>query len=55
MITLSRNDFPWCEVKFNQFSAKACYEKYTSLIKDAPTFLKKVLGNKEKFKRMIQN
>jgi hypothetical protein len=27
-ITLSRNDFPWQEIKFGHFSAKDCYEKY---------------------------
>ena len=54
-ITLSRNDFPWHEIKFGAFSAKECYEKYTSVIKDPHIFLKKVLGNKEKYKKMMQN
>jgi hypothetical protein len=52
-ITLSRNDFPWTEIRFNNFSAKDCYEKYSSIVKDAHTFLKKVLGLKEKYKKMM--
>ena len=28
-ITHSRNDFPWVEIKFDKYSAKDCYEKYT--------------------------
>lgn len=52
-ITLSRNDFPWAEIKFNNFTAKDCYEKYSSIVKDAHTFLKKVLGLKEKYKKMM--
>ena len=27
-ITLSQNDFPWNEIKFNGFSSKDCFEKY---------------------------
>lgn len=54
-ITLSRNDFPWFEIKFSYFSARECYEKYTSIVKDPHTFLKKVLGNKEKYKKMMHN
>ena len=27
-ITLSRNDFPWFEIKFGNFTAKECFEKY---------------------------
>mmetsp|Transcript_25465 Transcript_25465/g.19209 ORF Transcript_25465/g.19209 Transcript_25465/m.19209 type:complete len:107 (-) Transcript_25465:103-423(-) len=53
-ITLSRNDFPWHEVKFEQFSAKDCFDKFISTVKDAATFLKKVLGNKEKYRKMMQ-
>lgn len=33
-ITLSRNDFPWNEIKFNNFTSKDCFEKYTSVVKD---------------------
>jgi hypothetical protein len=54
-ITLSRNDFPWHEVKFGAFSAKDCYDKYSAVVKDPFIFLKKVLGNKEKYKKMMQN
>ena len=54
-ITLSRNDFPWNEIKFNNFSSKDCFEKYTSIVKDAQTFLKKVLGYKEKYKKMMES
>ena len=55
MITLSRNDFPWNEIKFEHFSAKDCFEKYSSLVKDSNTFLKKVLGLKDKYKKMMEN
>ena len=34
-ITLSRNDFPWNEIKFNHFTSKDCFDKYTSIVKDA--------------------
>ena len=54
-ITLSRNDFPWNEIKFGIFTAKDCYEKYSSIVRDAQTFLKKVLGLKEKYKKMMHN
>lgn len=53
--TLSRNDFPWNEIRFGDFSSKDCYEKYSSIVKDSQTFLKKVLGMKEKYKKMMQN
>ena len=33
-ITLSRNDFPWNEIKFNNFTSKDCFEKYISIVKD---------------------
>ena len=42
-LTLSQNDFPWYAIKFGNFSAKDCYDKYTSLVKDQETFFKKVL------------
>jgi len=54
-ITLSRNDFPWYEIKFGNFSSKECFEKYASIVNDSHTFLKKVLGLKEKYKKMMQN
>lgn len=52
-ITLSRNDFPWQEIRFANFTAKDCYEKYSSIVKDPQIFLKKVLGMKEKYKKMM--
>ena len=54
-ITLSRNDFPWHEIRFSIFGAKDCYEKYSSIVRDPLTFLKKVLGMKEKYKKMMHN
>lgn len=54
-ITLSRNDFPWNEIKFGVFTARDCFEKYQTIVKDGQTFLKKVLGLKEKYKKMMQN
>lgn len=53
-VTLSRNDFPWHEVAFEGFTPKECFEKYTSIVKDPQTFLKKVLGLKEKYKKMME-
>ena len=54
-ITLSRNDFPWHEIRFSIFSAKDCYDKYSSIVRDPLTFLKKVLGMKEKYKKLMHN
>lgn len=54
-ITLSRNDFPWQEIRFGNFTAKDCYEKYQSIVRDPQTFLKKVLSLKEKYKKMMHN
>jgi hypothetical protein len=54
-VTHSRNDFPWNEIAFPPFNAKECYEKYTSIVKDPQTFLKKVLGLKEKYKKIMEN
>jgi hypothetical protein len=42
-ITLSQNDFPWYSIKFSYFTARECYEKYISMVKDQETFAKKVL------------
>ena len=53
-VTLSRNDFPWHEISFEPFTPKECFEKYTSIVKDPQTFLKKVLGLKEKYKKMME-
>ena len=52
-VTFSKYDFPWHEIKFDQFSARECYKKYTKEIRDAQTFFKKVLGGKEKYKKNI--
>ena len=54
-ITLSKFDFPWTEIKFNKWTTKECFEKYSSSIKDASSFLKRVLGQKEKFKKLMAN
>ena len=34
-ITLSRNDFPWMEIRFGEFSSKDYFEKYSSVVKDS--------------------
>ena len=54
-VTLSRNDFPWHEISFEPFSAKECYDKYVSIVKDPQTFLKKVLGLKDKYKKIMES
>jgi hypothetical protein len=53
-VTLSRNDFPWHEICFAPFTARDCFEKYTSMVRDPQTFLKKVLGNKDKYKKIME-
>lgn len=55
LVTLSRNDFPWNEICFEPFSAKECYKMYRTMVKDAASFLKKVLGEKMKYQRMMNN
>jgi len=52
-ITFSKYDFPWHEIRFDNFSARECYRKYTSSIRDAQTFYKKILSGKEKYKKLI--
>jgi hypothetical protein len=42
-ITLSKYEFCWVEIAFGNFSARDCYEKYLSSVRDGQTFLKKVL------------
>ena len=54
-VTLSRNDFPWPEIATPLFTAQECYEKYASIVTDPHTFLKKVLGLKDKYKKLMQN
>lgn len=54
-ITHSRNDFPWVEIKFDKYSAKDCYEKYTQMVNNLDTFIKLVIGNKEKYKKIYQS
>ena len=54
-ITFSKYDFPWREIRFSKFTAKECYVKYTSTIRDAATFFKKILGSKDKLVKMVAN
>lgn len=54
-VTLSINDFPWHEIAFQPFSPKECYDKYVSMVKDPQTFLKKVLGLKDKYKKIMES
>ena len=54
-VTLSRYDFPWHEIAFGFFSPKECYKMYSSLVSDVHSFLKKVLGDKVKYQKMIKN
>ena len=41
-ITLSRNDFPWYDIKFDDFTAKECYDMYRSIITDEEAFDRKI-------------
>lgn len=52
-ITFSKYDFPWHDVKFDHFTARECYKKYTKEVRDAQTFFKRILGGKEKYKKNI--
>jgi len=44
-ITISKYEFPWRDISvgFN-FTPQQCHEKYVSMVKDAHSFLKKVLN-----------
>lgn len=39
-ITLSRNDFPWYDVKFDDYTAQECFDMYRTLITDEDMFNK---------------
>lgn len=54
-ITLSRYDFPWHEISFEQFSAIDCYKMYNSCVKSAEDFYKIILGEKSKYHKMMHN
>ena len=54
-ITFSKYNFPWREIAFYNFSSKDCYLKYTQTVRDAKCFFKKILGNKEKYKKYVEN
>jgi len=54
-ITFSKFNFPWREIAFNQFSPKECYTKYTSTVREARVFFKKILQGKEKYLKYIQD
>ena len=54
-VTLSRYDFPWNEIAFEPFSPKDCYKMYVTMVTNASTFLKKVLGDKIKYQKIMQN
>ena len=43
-VTVSKYEFPWRDIAAEMnFSARECYEKYTSTVRDPHSFLKKVL------------
>ena len=58
-ITLSKYEFCWQDVAFKEFTAKDCYEKYVSSVRDTHSFLKKVLlgggAMREKYKKLLAN
>ena len=45
-ITLSRNDFPWYDVKFDDYSAQECFDMYRKIITDEDIFNRKVRKEK---------
>lgn len=52
-ITFSKFNFPWPDVAFSHFSAKDCYIKYTSTVREARVFYKKILQNKSKYLKYV--
>lgn len=56
-VTLSRNDFPWYDVKFDEYTAKECFDMYRTLITDEDTFNKKIRREKNAmlYKLMKEN
>jgi len=57
-ITLSKYEFPWPDIAESMlFTAKECYDKYISLVRDPQTFLKKVLNTggvvREKYQKLM--
>lgn len=45
-ITLSRNDFPWYDVKFDDYTAQECFDMYRKIITDEDIFNRKVRKEK---------
>jgi len=59
-ITLSKYEFPWLDIADGLFfTARECYEKYVSLVRDPHTLMKKVLNGggviREKYQKLMQN
>lgn len=60
-ITISKYEFPWRDIAEGMnFTPQQCHEKYVSMVRDANSFLKKVLNGgqsagKEKYFKIMQN
>jgi hypothetical protein len=60
-VTISKYEFPWRDIAEGiTFSSRQCHEKYVSMVRDAHSFLKKVLNGgqgagKEKYLKLMQN
>lgn len=60
-MTLSKYEFPWRDIAEGMpFTAKECYEKYITMVRDPHTFLKRVLNGgsniiKDKYMRLMHN
>ena len=56
-ITHSKYEFCWQDIAFKEFTAKDCYEKYVSSVRDLHSFVKKVLSGggamREKHKKLL--
>jgi hypothetical protein len=56
-ITHSKYEFCWQDIAFKEFTAKDCYEKYVSSVRDLNSFVKKVLSGggavREKHKKFL--
>lgn len=54
-VTFSKFSFPWHDVAFGKFTAKDCYIKYTTTVREARVFFKKILQSQERFRKYIQD
>jgi len=54
-VTFSKFNFPWNDIAFGHFSAKDCFIKYTSTVREARVFFKKILLSQEKYRKYVED